>query len=547
MKHRVWLLRLWRFSVLAIAAVLIRWQAEPEVRPTPLDLEAAKPWFPSGRKISGPDGETGAQYVTDAFGDTLGFLVQTFPRSRDIIGYCGPSNTLLAVDRQGRVIGAKLLSSGDTEEHVRRVLESERYWKSLQRLPGDSGGIAAVSGATLTSTAITRGAMRALGLTERASMLFPYPLELVEVQELFTEATRLEPVTTGLGGVLVFDGKGSTLGRVLRTSPSSDAVNGYKGPSDTLIALDPDGRSLRELRVRDSFESEEYLSSVTNDSRFLPAFEGRSVESMAQFDFQREGISGVSGATRSSLSILEGVKRRLNDAQELGGSAIRLDLRNGLLLFIVIAGGILPFSPWRGIPWVRITWQCILIGYLGLFAGDMLSQALLAGWASHGVPWRNLPGLTALAAAALLVPLFTGKQLYCHHLCPHGAAQQWCGKLTRKKLQPHPAATRWLGRLPAALLALIFLLVLARVPLNLAAFEPFDAWVFRAAGWATIALAVVGLVASVFYPLAYCKFGCPTGALLRFLRTGASQDGFGGRDWMALCLLGVGAILVLAL
>jgi polyferredoxin len=268
---------------------------------------------------------------------------------------------------------------------------------------------------------------------------------------------------------------------------------------------------------------------------------------MREFDFQREGISGVSGATRSSLAILEGVKRRLNEAPAPSTNGFHFGIRDAVLILIVLTGLILPFSSWRGIPLVRFLWSTVLIGYLGLFAGDMLSQALLAGWASHGIPWRNLPGLTVLAAAGLLVPLFSGKQLYCHHLCPHGAAQQWLGKLVRKKATPPPALARWLSRIPAALLAVIFLLLILRVPMNLAAFEPFDAWIFRSAGLASVVLAAVGLAASIVYPLAYCKFGCPTGALLRFLRTGASGDRFTKRDALALALLSAGGVLALFL
>jgi len=322
-------------------------------------------------------------------------------------------------------------------------------------------------------------------------------------------------------------------------------VIGYKGPSDTMIALDPSGELIRELRVRDSYETEEYLAIATKDSRFLPSFSGRSVKEMRNFDHQREGISGVSGATRSSLAILEGVRRRLNQEQLSNASALRFGVRDGILVAIVTFATLLTFTPMRGFRWLRWIWNGTLIGYLGLIAGDMVSQALLAGWAANDLPWRDLPGLVFLTGAALLVPLFTGKQLYCHHLCPHGAAQQWLGRLTKRKLVIPARLTRWLSLLPGVLLGLVFFLVLAGVSVNLAAFEPFDAWVFRATGVASLVLAVAGLIASIFHPLAYCKFGCPTGALLRFLRTGESPDHFALRDWTALALLGLGATIAL--
>jgi len=107
-------------------------------------------------------------------------LLQTQPRARDLIGYSGPSNTLLALDRQGKIVGTKLLSSEDTADHVRRIVEDQGYWERLRNLPNPPGGVRGVSGATLTSTAITRGILRALGAAEQSSLLFPYPLETGE-------------------------------------------------------------------------------------------------------------------------------------------------------------------------------------------------------------------------------------------------------------------------------------------------------------------------------------------------------------------------------
>jgi len=48
---------------------------------------------------------------------------------------------------------------------------------------------------------------------------------------------------------------------------------------------------------------------------------------------------------------------------------------------------------------------------------------------------------------------------------------------------------------------------------------------------------VVGLVAALFVPKAYCKYGCPSGALLEFVRARGVNDKFGRRDWVAGLLL----------
>tara|TARA_B100001964_G_C14014327_1_gene500856 strand:- start:487 stop:750 length:264 start_codon:yes stop_codon:yes gene_type:complete len=74
------------------------------------------------------------------------------------------------------------------------------------------------------------------------------------------------------------------------------------------------------------------------------------------------------------------------------------------------------------------------------------------------------------------------------------------------------------------------------LPFGLVDIEPFDAYVVKVAGWSAITIAIVGLVASLFIPMAYCRYGCPTGAMLKFLRLGAASERFGPRDVFATIL-----------
>ena len=101
---------------------------------------------------------------------------------------------------------------------------------------------------------------------------------------------------------------------------------------------------------------------------------------------------------------------------------------------------------------------------------------------------------------------------------------------------------RWLGLLPYALLGLVLASVVLGLGIDLNAIEPFDAYLFRIAGWSSLVLAGVGTVAALFTPLAYCKFGCPTGALFKLLRHAGSTDRFGLRDSLAALALGLGAL-----
>jgi hypothetical protein len=251
----------------------------------------------------------------------------------------------------------------------------------------------------------------------------------------------------------------------------------------------------------------------------------------------------------TSMAMAEGIMRRLraaNAALAIEPPPVRFSATDIGLAVIVIAAVVLAFKGTHGRRWLRIGFQFLVIGYVGFLAGAPLAQSLFVGWAQSGVPWRSAPGLVLLMAAALAVPWTTRKPLYCHQLCPHGAAQELLGRIAPKRWhlalpRDIAAGLRWLPLLTLALVVAVSILTL---PLDLAHLEPFDAYSVRAAGWATVSLAVAGLVASLFVPMAYCHYGCPTGALLELVRSHGPSDRFGRRDVMALLLVALAQGLV---
>jgi thiamine biosynthesis lipoprotein ApbE/transcriptional regulator of nitric oxide reductase len=542
-------LRLYRMGVLMAIAALIHFQSRwMEASRTPaISLSAAKEFFPGATRIQLRDPERGLNYVLDSRGEALGVLLTTLPQTSDIIGYSGPNNLLIALDNTGAIKAVKLLNSGDTEEHVGLVKRQERFlrsfvgWKPSEMSPPK---IEAVSGATLTSLAITESIQRRLA-GAGASLRFPDAVTLDEVRGLFPNAAR-----TALDGqrLRVLDARGQLLGYAIRTSPQADNVSGYRGPTEALAGLAADGRTITGVRLRKSFDTQSYVDQVRDDEFYLARFKGRTIDEMATLDFKKEKIEGVSGATQTSYAVAEGLKRRA--AAELRAKASTAAWRPNAqdigLAAVVAISLLIAFTSLRGRRPVRLVWQCVLIGYVGLASGQFISLALLGGWTTHGVALKAAPGLALLGAAAFLVPWFARRQVYCHHICPHGAAQQLLGGLLRRRWMPPAPFVKWLERLPTVLLGAGLVAVLLGWSLNLASVEPFDAWVWRAAGIATLVIAIVGLFASLFIPQAYCRFGCPTGALLNFARSTGSADHWGRRDWAGLAFLSVALLAVVS-
>ena len=95
--------------------------------------------------------------------------------------------------------------------------------------------------------------------------------------------------------------------------------------------------------------------------------------------------------------------------------------------------------------------------------------------------------------------------------------------------------------LPWALFAVAILAALLHLPLNLVDLEPFDAYLPAVAGVAALVLFAVSLVASSFFPMAYCRHGCPTGALLDHVRLHGRSDRMTWRDGVLVACLAVAA------
>jgi Na+-translocating ferredoxin:NAD+ oxidoreductase RnfG subunit len=547
------LLRAYRAGVLVLIAWLIHDQQKwlTDQRQATLTVERVRDFFPDA-KVLGAVESNGLQRVWDGNENTLGFVAQTAPLSDRIIGYSGPTNTLIAFDAQARVTGLRILHSDDTPDHLSSVLRKRSFFDAFKGLklgaPDAKAKVDAVSGATLTSTAIAEGVLKRLG-QKASSLRFPKEVSLEEVRAVVPEAAALRPVKSPVGFVDVLDAAGKVIAKAGRTAPVSDGIIGYKGPTDSLIILNAEGTKLEAFRLRKTYDTQDYVAYVTGDKFFMNLFNSMEVGKLANLDFQQAKIEGVSGATQTSWSVAEGLKERAKSIvasaqdKDTAGLRIAFKLQDAVLLGVVLLSLVMTFTSLRGKAWARWLHHALLILGAGLFCGAMLSQGLLVGWAKHGIPWQSSPMLVLLVAFALAVPLFQRRQFYCHHYCPHGALQQVLAHRLKWQLKVPHTLGRWLDKMPVALLIVVLVVAMLGLNVDLNALEAFDAWLIRIAGWSAIVIAVTGLVASLFVPMAYCRYGCPTGALLKFVRYSGQGDGFGRKDLLALAFVLAAAVM----
>ena len=520
----------------------------------PIPLNEVQEILPLAYSL-GPDTDNPVELqVIDQNENLLGLVTQTSPEGDSAIGFSGPTNVMVIWDQDQKVSSVSIRSSGDTIDHVDAIIEEPAFFEQFTGMTrkelAQSNKIEAVSGATLTSLAIVDAISLRFGGEKQASR-FPNPIQIEEVQEHIPAASQLIPSVTHPSLLEILDINGTKLGQTGRSSPHADQIIGYQGPVDSLLVFDTNG-SLTGMKIRSSFENEPYADYPNDDAYFASLFTGRSISQLADMNLTEEEVEGVSGATMTSMAMAEGIvktatiweqEKLLN--QKAKKSFINWKARDYGSLAVILLAGFVAFNKRGKTKFFRVSLQVLLVCYLGLVNGDILSQALFAGWAQSGVPWERAPILALLTFAALLVPMTTGKAFYCHQLCPHGAAQQWMRKFRKNTGRLPKKLDGILKFLPVGLLGLVVIFAFTASAREVAILEPFDAYVWEVAGGITIAIALLSLVASAFVPMAYCRYGCPTGAMLKLFEFGKNDQGWSRRDYFSFALLVLSILLYL--
>ncbi len=553
--RRSWSVHILRWLLIGLLVFTLRYANQQRRRiqqRQPIQFEALsaaelRQWFGPTASSQTLDVDTGERMVRSDDQQLLGRLLTTLPQSSEIAGYRGPSNVLIGIDKERRIVGARLLSSQDTVDHVEAIRKSASFFQQFSGR--DSAGmlqdVDVVSGATLTSLAIRDSIAVRLGAAVPVSTRFPEPLQLAEARLLFPTAASMDVDQHQIATIRAADGQ--QLGTLARSGVLEDHINGYQGPTELLMAFD-ESDQLREVRVRKTFDNQPYVSYLDDEPWFWDPFRGQDWQQLAAADLQALQVEGVSGATMTSMAAAETLvaaahkqqQIQLTPAPSADRPAIRWSLKEVATLAILCGSILMTWTRLRGYRRLRFAWQWVLVIGLGLLTGNLLSLALLMGWSSSGIAWLLAPGLTAVLLVSLWFAGTSKTPFYCAQVCPHGAIQQQLrGRLpARLRWHPSPRQSYWLQQIPLVLLVAAYGLTLSGSGLNLASWEPFDAYLWWTGAGGSVLLAIGSLVFSAVSPMGYCRFGCPTGRLLSQLRWHRRSGIWTRSDWLMVGLCG---------
>lgn len=309
---------------------------------------------------------------------------------------------------------------------------------------------------------------------------------------------------------------------VVNTRVLAKDVQGYGGPVPLKIHIGKDGK-LTAIEAEPNAESPSFFDRA---KELFSRWQGKTIdEAMA------EDVDAVSGATLSSKAIIRNVQRGLAYAKQHGladggkgaqeESAERTvatgwTLGSIVALIAVLLGAVVPlFTNNRRLHLVQLVVNVVV---LGLWTGTFVSYTLFLRLFAGGVSLSAIGTLAApllMLIVALLYPLAGRSGHYCAHVCPFGSAQELAGKLSRRKLRITPHVLRVLTALRNLLWGVLMALLLTGTCSAWIDYELFTAFIYSSASVWVIVLAVLFLVLSVWVPRPYCRFVCPTGALMK--------------------------------
>ena len=309
---------------------------------------------------------------------------------------------------------------------------------------------------------------------------------------------------------------------VVNTRVLAKDVQGYGGPVPLKIHIGKDGK-LAAIEAEPNAESPDFFDRA---KVLFSRWQGKTIdEAMA------EDVDAVSGATFSSKAIIRNVQRGLAYAKQHGladgGKGAQKEsaertvatgwtLGSIVALIAVLLGAVVPlFTNNRRLHLVQLVVNVVV---LGLWTGTFVSYTLFLRLFAGGVSLSAIGTLAApllMLIVALLYPLAGRSGHYCAHVCPFGSAQELAGKLSRRKLRITPRVLHVLTALRNLLWGVLMALLLTGTCTAWIDYELFTAFIYSSASVWVIVLAVLFLVLSVWVPRPYCRFVCPTGALMK--------------------------------
>lgn len=328
----------------------------------------------------------------------------------------------------------------------------------------------------------------------------------------------------GASSYRLSDGVYSVLGgegELLGWAATGDS-RGYGGPLLVVVGIDTTG-NVKGTSIVEHKETPLFFRMVRAPN-FFTSFTGGSFQSI---NYDYGDVVGVTGATRSSDAIVDGVRSAVSRvAGEKFGVYYPVPeppFEFGLFEIIILglfAAGITAVylkGPYREI--LRWVTQVSGLMVIGFWKNSPITVAKITGLLSGYFPniHSNL-SLYLLVAGFAITILLLGRSVYCTHICPFGAAQQLINLVSGKNIRLPSGSARLLTRLRNVIVFGAITAALVAAQPALSSYEPFAALFALRGTILQWLLLLVVLLFSLIVSRPWCNFFCPMRSCERVLQ-----------------------------
>ncbi len=300
--------------------------------------------------------------------------------------------------------------------------------------------------------------------------------------------------------------------RVVSSQTLAKDIVGFAGR--TPITLYVKGDVIQRVEAQENDETPSFFRKVTQ-SGLLQSWDNLTLGDAANLK-----VDMVSGATYSSKAIVDNVHRAIAysaSVEPKGGFSIDLTLKNIIGLIVILTGVVLTFMKTKNKK-IEALQLLLNVVVLGFWCGSFLSMAQVVSWMSNGFNLSISLLSVALLLVVILLPIFGRNGSYCHMHCPLGSAQELLSMLHMKQIKFSPKANKLLNRSRYyILLALLFVMWIG-VGFSLMDYELFTAFMLGSASTVVLIMAALFLILSLFIKRPYCRYICPTGAMITIMQ-----------------------------
>ena len=305
----------------------------------------------------------------------------------------------------------------------------------------------------------------------------------------------------------VSDASGKMLGRVLYAKPDETSVAGFGGNLRVVVGIDQKGK-IAGVELGENYESVGFINRI-RETGFFEKWNGLSVEEAAKAEV--DTISGATMSTRAIKSMVALDLAKYNGSEFQATSAGTEPLWLEIVVFLLLAYSLFAFFFPQKTARFRIFHLIALAVVLGFIGGYALSFESFKNWLTSGTV-ALVPAV--ILALAVIIPIFSGKNLYCTFVCPFGAMQELLGKIPLPKKNFPAKFMKGASVFKVVLLVAVYVLMIFKVVEDLTVTEPFSAFKFDAAALPSLVIAALFLIVSLFINRPWCRFFCPTGTLI---------------------------------